>query len=134
MKMRVISSKDEINDISENEEVIHLAFRPSNTDIFTMVKKSPNMKAIHIPPSYKKTISKATQMFLDMQGIALMEGDVWGHRKDINEYSEISQNVYDKIDQYIADGLSDDEIVAKIDREVNMGTDLLRFIIKSRKQ
>jgi len=42
-----------------------------------------------IPISYKKTISKSTLMFLEMQGIELLEGDVWGHRKDINEFYEI---------------------------------------------
>jgi len=26
------------------------------------------------------------QVFLDMQGIEVLEGDVWGHRKDLDEY------------------------------------------------
>ncbi|AFV24479.1 hypothetical protein Mpsy_2275 [Methanolobus psychrophilus R15] len=133
MKIRVVSSKDEINTLSSNEQIVHLAFRPSNTDILTMVTKCPKMKALHVPPSYKKTISKSTEMFLEMRGIALIEGDVWGHRKDINEYSEISQSIYDRIDQYRADGLSDDEIEIKMVRELNMGPDLLRFILKNRK-
>jgi hypothetical protein len=133
MKIRVVSSKDEINTLSSNEEIVHLAFRPSNTDILTMVTKCSKMKALHVPPSYKKTISKSTEMFLEMRGIALIEGDVWGHRKDINEYSEISQSIYDRIDQYRADGLSDDEIEIKMVRELNMGPDLLRFILKNRK-
>jgi hypothetical protein len=133
MKIRVVSSKDEINTLSPNEEIVHLAFRPSNTDIFTLVTKCPKVKALHVPPSYKKTISKSTQMFLQMKDIALIEGDVWGHRRDINEYSEVSQSIYDRIDQCRADGLSDDEIEAKMGRELNMGTDLIRFIIKNKK-
>jgi hypothetical protein len=38
-----------------------------------------------------------------MQGIALLEGAVWEHRKEINEYSEVSQSVYDRIAQYKQD-------------------------------
>lgn len=133
MKIRVVSSKEEINSLSPNEEIVHLAFRPSNTDILTLVTKCPHLKALHVPPSYKRTISKSTQMFLDMRGIGLIEGDVWGHRKDINEYSEISQSIYDRIDQYRADGLSDDEIESKMSSDLHLGPDLIKFIIKNRK-
>jgi hypothetical protein len=73
-------------------------------------------------------------MLLEMQGIELIEGDVWGHRKDITEYSEVSQRIYDLIDEYKANGLSEDEIIAKMTREeMHMGSDLLKFIIKNRK-
>ncbi|WP_319506922.1 DUF1699 family protein [uncultured Methanolobus sp.] len=133
MKIRVVSSKEEIDSLTDKEEMIHLAFRPSNTDILSLVTKSPNVKALHIPPSYMKSISTSTKMFLEMNNIALVEGDVWGHRKDINEYSEVSDTVYERIDQYRADGLSDEEIVAKMERELYMSTDLLRFLLKNRK-
>ena len=88
MKIRVVSSKEEIPTI-ENEEIVHMTFRPSNKDIFTLAKTCPGLKGIHIPGSYTKTISNSTLMFLEMQNITLMEGDVWGHRKDINDYYEI---------------------------------------------
>jgi hypothetical protein len=133
MKIRVVSSKDEISSLGPNEQMIHFAFRPSNTDIFTLITKCPNVKALHIPPSYIRTVSKSTRMFLEMKGIALLEGDVWGHRKDINEYSEISQSIYDHIKEYSADGLSDDEIEAKLSNDLHMGPDLIRFIVRNKK-
>ena len=34
-----------------------------------------------------------------MQGIELLEGDVWGHRKDINEYYEIKPRIFDRIEE-----------------------------------
>ncbi|WP_292462335.1 DUF1699 family protein [Methanolobus sp.] len=130
MKIRVISAREEINSLGSDEQIIHLAFRPSNTDVLTLVLKCPNAKALHVPHSYMKSISKSTQMFLEMKGIALLEGDVWGHRKDINEYSEVSQSVYDRIDQYRTEGLSDDEIEVKLSRETKWGADFIRFILK----
>jgi len=130
MKIRVVSSKDEIDTLSNDEEIVHLAFRPSNKDIFTLVGKCPNVKALHIPSSYKKTISGSTQMFLSMQGIDLLEGDVWGHRKDINEYSEVSQRVFDRIKEYRSEGLSEEKIVDKMSKETRLGSDFIKFIMK----
>ena len=59
------------------EKLIHLGFRPSNTDIFSLMQTCPDVKAIQVPPSYIKTISDSTMMLLDMKGIALLEGDLW---------------------------------------------------------
>lgn len=130
MKIRVVSSKDEIENIDENEEIVHLAFRPSNTDIFSLVMKCPNLKALHIPSSYKRTISSSAKMFLDMQSIGLLEGDVWGHRKDINEYSEVSRNVYNKIKDLKESGVSDEEIVDKMVKETRLSADFIQFLMK----
>ncbi len=132
MRIRVVSSKDEINSLGPSEKIVHLAFRPSNKDIFTLVQTCPNVKAIHIPSSYIKTISNSTRMFLDMQGISLLEGDVWGHRKDINEYSEIKSSVFERIDELFAEGSDESAILDKLGRETRLSKDLLTFLLKER--
>lgn len=129
MKIRVVSAKDEIENLDESEEIVHLAFRPSNTDIFTIVSKCPNLKALHLPSSYKKTLSESAKMFLEMQGVDLLEGDVWGHRKDINEYSEVSRNVYKKIDELKEKGMDEEEIMDKMEKETNLSSDFIKFLI-----
>lgn len=129
MKLRVVSSKEEIDTLNESEELIHFAFRPSNKDIFKLIIRCPNVKAIHVPSSYKKTISTSAQMYLSMQGIALLEGDVWGHRKDINEYSEVSPHVFDRITELKSEGLSEQDIVEKISVETKLSPDFITFIM-----
>ncbi|MDD2439522.1 MAG: DUF1699 family protein [Methanosarcinaceae archaeon] len=129
MKLRVVSSKEEIETLNENEEFIHLAFRPSNKDIFKLVIRCPNVRAIHIPNSYKKTISSSAQMYLSMQNIALLEGDVWGHRKDINEYSEVSPRVFERINELKSEGLAEQDIIEKVVRETRLSPDFISFII-----
>ncbi|AKB26384.1 hypothetical protein MSMTP_2915 [Methanosarcina sp. MTP4] len=129
MKLRVVSSKEEIDTLNESEELIHFAFRPSNKDIFKLIIRCPNVKAIHVPSSYKKTISSSAQMYLSMQGIALLEGDVWGHRKDINEYSEVPPNVFDRITELKSEGLSEQDIVEKIKGETKLSPDFITFIM-----
>ena len=132
MKIRIVSSKDEIDSLIKAEKIIHLAFRPSNKDIFALVQKCPDVKALHIPSSYIRTVSDSTKMFLEMQGISLLEGDVWGHRKDINEYYDIKQEVFDSIEELKSEGLSDADILKKMERISGLSKDLLTFLMKKK--
>ena len=131
MKIRVVSSKDEIVSLSLDELIVHLAFRPSDKDIFSLIKTCPGIKAIHVPSSYEKTISRSIRMYLDMENIALLEGDVWGHRKDINEYYEIKKSIIDRIIELKNDGNSEKEIFKKMKKETRLSQDLIRFLIDS---
>ena len=128
LKIRIVSSKDEIETL-EKEEIVHFAFRPSNTNIFTLVKTCPKLKALHIPNSYNKTISKSTLMFLEMQGIKLLEGDVWGHRNDINEYYEIKPKIFGRIEELKKEGKSKEEIVSTLGLETRLSNDLIKFLV-----
>ena len=129
MKIRVVSSKEEIDSLGDSEEIVHMAFRPSNKDIFTLVQTCPGLKAIHVPSSYKKTLSKSTEMFLEMQNVTLLEGDVWGHRKDINEYYEIKPQIFDRITELRIDGTSDEDIRSRLEMETRLSKDLIKFLI-----
>ncbi len=131
MKIRIVSSREEIGSL-DKEKLVHLAFRPSNKDIFTLVQSCPNLKAIHIPGSYIKTVSNSTKMFLKMRGIDLLKGDVWGHRKDINEYSEIKPEVFDRIEERKKEGLSESALLDRLRKETNLSKDLLNFLIKEK--
>ncbi len=133
MKIRVVSSKEEIETLHQSEEMIHLAFRPSNTDIFSMIAKCPKLKAIHMPTSYKKTLSKSSHMFLEMQGVKILEGDLWGNREAIEEYSEISQHVYDSIGEYRQKGMSDEDMLTQMRTETGLSPDILSFLINRTK-
>lgn len=132
MRIRVVSSKEEISSLGQSEKIIHLAFRPSNKDIFALVQSCPNVKAIHIPSSYIKTISNSTRMFLEMQDVSLLEGDVWGHRKDINEYSEIKPEVFERMQELKASGSSEQAVLDRLGRETRLSKDLLKFLIKEK--
>jgi hypothetical protein len=132
MKIRVVSSREEISNLNPNEKVIHLAFRPSNKDIFSLVQTCPKVEVIQIPSSYRRTVSKSIEMFLEMQNIKLIEGDVWGHRKDINEYYSVSPALLDKVKELKSEGMSDEEIVNKLEREGKLNRDMLFYILSKK--
>ncbi|MDF0591396.1 DUF1699 family protein [Candidatus Methanocrinis natronophilus] len=132
MRIRVVSSKDEISELSPNERIVHLAFRPSNVDFLDLMRSCPRLRAVQVPPSYHKTMSKAIKLFLDMQGIDLLEGDVWGHRKDIDEYYVVDEEAIEEIGTLIKQGESIEDASAAIQRRTRLAPDLIKYIAKSK--
>ncbi|HNT71819.1 MAG: DUF1699 family protein [Methanothrix sp.] len=132
MRVRVVSSKNEIPNLNPNERIVHLAFRASNVDFLNLMKICPRLRAIQVPPSYHKTMSKAITLFLEMQGIDLLEGDVWGHRKDIDEYFMIEDETIGEIEAMIAGGASAEEAAGEITKKTRLAPDLVKYIAKSK--
>ena len=128
MKIRIISSREEINSIRPNEKAVHLAFRASNVDFLNLLKKVPRLQMVQVPPSYMRTIYKAIKVFLDMQGVKLLEGDVWGHRKDIDEYFTVEDSTIQEIRALADSGKTLDSVANQIQKKARIGPDLIKFI------
>jgi len=129
MRIRVVSSREEIFTLNPNERLVHLAFRPSNKDIFGLVETCPKIEVIQLPKSYMATVSKSIEMFLQMQRVQLLEGDVWGHRKDINEYYAIPVSVIEKIKEMKIEGKAAEDIEKKVSRESKLNPGMVSYIL-----
>jgi hypothetical protein len=132
MKIRVVSSRNEIVSLNPNEKVIHFAFRPSNKDIFLLVETCPKLEVLQLPKSYKRTISRAIEMFLEMQKIQLLEGDVWGHRKDINEYYTMPPPIMTEIRNMMVEGIPKEKIAEKVAKERRLNPKMITYILNKR--
>ncbi|MHB8103477.1 MAG: DUF1699 family protein [Methanosarcina sp.] len=129
MKIRVVSSREEIFTLNPNERIVHLAFRPSNKDIFGLVETCPKIEVIQLPKSYMATVSKSIEMFLGMQRIQLLEGDVWGHRKDLNDYYSIPSSVIEKIREMKNEGKSTEAIEEEVTRRGKLNPEMVAYIL-----
>ena len=58
----------------------HITFRHSTRISLNWLKPARKIEVFQL---------KSIEMFLEMKRIQLIEGDVWGHRKDIKEYYDI---------------------------------------------
>lgn len=132
MKIRVVSSKDEIAQLDEDEKLVHLAFRPSEKDIFTLVQRCQDLQAIQIASSYMRSVSSSTKMFLSMQNIALLQGDLWGHRKDKYEYFELDAETVRQIRSKAQKGLAGEELLDEVGVKKRLGKDLIDYIVKGK--
>ena len=130
MEIRVISSRGEIYELNPVERIVHIAFRPSNKDILELVEACPRLEAIQLPKSYRRTVSKSIEMFLEMQRIQLIEGDVWGHRKDINEYYRIPSSIIEEIKELKTEGKSTEAIEEKVSRESKLNPEMVAYILR----
>jgi len=130
MRLIVVSSKEDIHHINPNERMVHLAFRPSNMDVMSLINQCPRLRAVQIPPSYYRTMSDAARQFLEIQGVTVLKGDVWGHRKDIDEYYQIDEEIVEKITSLLEKGNSIEETVKKVENETKMSEDLIKYILK----
>lgn len=129
MRLRIVSSKREISELNSDEEIVHLTFRPSNTDVVALIHACSNLAAVHIPNSYKQTMSKSARMFLSVNNISLLEGNVWGHRKDIDTYFTISESLISEMISYHKSDIPREEIVKRVSRNSKLDPDLINYII-----
>jgi ribosomal protein S19 len=68
-------------------------------------------------------------MFLEMQRVQLLEGDVWGHRKDITEYYSVPSSVIERITEMKNEGKSTDDIKKEVSRRTKTNPDMIGYIL-----
>ena len=132
MRLRVLSARNEIPNLNPNEKFVHMAFRASNVDFLNLMQRCPRLRMIQVPPSYHKTMSNAIKVFLDMQDIELLQGDVWGHRKDLDEYFTVEDTTIEEIHSMAVGGASMDDVTDKIQKKTRLGPELIKYVAKNK--
>ena len=132
MRLRVVSERTEISNLNPSEKMVHLAFRASNVDFLNLMQRCPRLRTVQVLHSYQKTMSNAIKVFLDMQGIELLEGDVWGHRKDLDEYYTVEEATIKEIRTLAASGATADDVANQIQKKAKIGQDLIKYIAKTK--
>lgn len=129
MQIRVVSHRDEIPSLSPREFIIHLAFRPTNVDILNLVSACPKIEAVQVPPSYIGSVSRFSIMYLGARRIQLIEGTVWGHRKDLCDYYTIPSLVTTRIQEMRGFGVASEAIGEKLKNEFRMDAGMIGFLV-----
>ena len=63
-----------------------------------------------------------------MQGVKLLEGDVWGHRKDLDEFFTVEDSTLDEIRTLVASGTNLDDITSQMQKKARINSDLVKYI------
>lgn len=79
-----------------------------------------------------KTMSNANRMFMEMQGVELLEGDVWGHRKDLDEYFTIEDETIEEVRSLVAGGMSPDDVADHIQEKSRLSPDLIKYLVSGK--
>ena len=89
MKIRVISSKEEISSISKNDTVFHLSFQPSMKSVLNLVQRCPEIKAIGLLPNCHRAMSESLKMYIGSTNIQLFKGILRDYYDDAKSYYEV---------------------------------------------
>jgi hypothetical protein len=133
MKIRIVSSRDEIAQLDPEERVVHLTICPTTIVLLELIKRCPKLDAVQIAPFQFRNMSKSNRGFLEVQGVKIFEGLIQGYRTDMNEYRTIDDGlILQRAEELRVEGLDSEEIVAKVAREVEVSPGLVGFILDSR--
>lgn len=131
IRIRVVTSRDEISNLERGEKAVHLAFRPSDKDLFSLVKTCPGIEILQLPASSYDGLSKFIKMFLASSGIHLVKGDVSGHWHDLNNYFVIPSYVLEKIKELEVQGRTEEEIIGEITSLRKISPDMVLHLLHS---
>jgi hypothetical protein len=130
MKIRVIGSKDEIAQLDPRERVVHLAVPITALVLLELIKRCPRLEAVQVPPSKFSKVSKPSRGLLEVQGVKIFPGLVWGHRTDMYAYYIVDDGlILQRAGELRAEGLDSGEIVAKVAEEAGISPGLVGFIL-----
>lgn len=131
VRIRVVTNRDEISSLEVEEKAVHLAFRPSDRDLFSLVKACPEIELLQLPASSYEGLSKFIKMYLSSSGIHLVKGDVSGHWHDLNNYFVIPAYVLEKINELKVQGRSEEEIICEITHIRKISPDMILHLLHS---
>jgi hypothetical protein len=112
MKIRVVSSKEEIAQLNPRERVVHLVTPPTAITLLELINQCPKLEAVQVHPSRFEKLSEPSLCLLKLQGGKIFPGRIWGHRTDRSEYYIVDERaIFQKAAELRAEGLSSEEIV-----------------------
>ena len=131
MKIRIINSKDEIPELDPKERVVHLTIPPVYFVLLELVNQCPKLEAIEVPPSQLPNVSKPFRYLMEVRGVEIFEGRIWGHRTDMTKYCTVDDDlILRRAEEHRAEGLDSEEIAARVASATGISPGLVGFILR----
>jgi len=129
MKIRIISSRDDLENLNPDEEMVHLRFRPSNVDLIRLTQRCPGLRAVRMSFTHHKTLSFVIRAFMNLEGIELLAGNIRGYKKNQISYLIVEDTTEKKILALAKEGIPVEEIAGQIKDEPGLGSDLIKYVM-----
>lgn len=131
MKIRVVSSRDEIANLNPKERVVHLTFKPVALSILELTKRCPKLEAIEVAPSQFAKVSERSLCLLEVLKVKIFAGQIQGYRTDRAEYITVDDAmILQRAWVLQTEGMDSKAIVARVAREAGVSPGLVGFILK----
>jgi len=130
MKIRIVSSKDEIPQLDPEERVVHLATPAIALAFEELIKRCSQLEAVQVPPSRFRNVSKRSRAILEVQGVRIFEGLLCGYRTARAEYYIVDDGlILQRAGELRAEGLDSEEIAEKVAEEAKVSPGLVEYVL-----
>lgn len=130
MKVRVVSSKEEIAQLNPRERVVHLVAPPTSLFLLELIARCLRLEAIEVHPSRLERLSRLSLCLLEVREVKIFPGVIQEHRTDMAKYYTIDEGpIIQRAKELQAEGLDSDEIVEKVARKEEVSPGLVEFIL-----
>jgi len=130
MKIRVVSSREEIAQLNPNERVVHLVAPSTAITLLELINRCPKLEAVQVHPSRFEKLSEPSLCLLKLQGVKIFPGVIQGHRTDMAEYFTVDNGlIIQKAAELRAEGLSSEEIVGRVASAMGISPGLVGSIL-----
>ena len=111
--------------------MVHLTIPPVYFVLLELANQCPKLEAIEVPPSQLPNVSKPFRYLMEVRGVEIFEGRIWGHRTDMTKYCTVDNElIIQRAEEHRAEGLDSEEIAAKVAREAKVSRGLVEFILE----
>ena len=108
--------------------MVHVGFQANNSDYLNLIQKCPRTRIIQVPFTYYGFLSQSILMFMDIQGIKMLEGNVLDCEKDQTDYFSVDDSIVEEIRSLSMRGASSEEIADQIQSVIKIAPDLINYI------
>lgn len=128
-RVRLVTTKEQLETISHKDKIINLTFCPSYTNIETILKKSPNIKALIIAESHWNRRSKALDIIINIAKIKIIQMSLINTiSTSVCQYVEVPEHIIEKIQSQ--ENLTQEQAHSILQEETEFPSNLIPFLVE----
>lgn len=128
-RVRLVTTKEQLETISDKDKIIHLTFCPSYTNIETILNKSPELKALIIAESHWNRRSKALDLILNIAKINIIQiSSISTSSTSVCQYLEVPEHIIEKIQSQ--ENLTQEQAHSILQEETEFPPNLIPFLVE----
>lgn len=128
-RVRLVTTKEQLKTISQKDKIIHLTFCPNYTNIETILKKSPNIKALIVAESHWNRRSRAVDVIVSIAKLNIIQTPPISTTSSSScHYFEVPEVIIEKIQSQ--ENMTSEQVHSILEEETDFPPSLIPFLIE----
>ncbi|AGB50812.1 Protein of unknown function (DUF1699) (plasmid) [Methanomethylovorans hollandica DSM 15978] len=128
-RVRLVTTKEQLKTISPKDKIIHLTFCPNYTTIETILKKSPNIKALIVAESHWNRRSRAVDVIVSIAKLNIIQiPPISTTSSSACHYFEVPEVIIERIQSQ--ENMTSEQVHSILEEETEFPPSLIPFLIE----